>query len=164
MKLIARLGLMLLVMGLMMSSVLAQDVLGGRDLSRVNVDALSNEELLRYRDQLQQSGLTEQQAEAIALQRGMPAAEIQKLRLRMSTLVATPASSATTPAHLALYGNAVACLVLKNRSNGYRVFLLQTDIVGWIVQYLANLEGNDFFGKIGTGTKKERSFGKCILA
>jgi protein involved in polysaccharide export with SLBB domain len=72
----------------------SQDLLKGKDISTIKVDMLTDEEILQYKAQLQQSGLSESQAEQLAVQRGFPAAEIVKLRARLARLDA----SAITPA------------------------------------------------------------------
>jgi len=45
----------------------SQDILRGKDLSQVKVDQLSDADILKYQQQLKQSGLSESQAEQIAL-------------------------------------------------------------------------------------------------
>jgi protein involved in polysaccharide export with SLBB domain len=62
----------------------SQDILGDKDLSSINIDKLPDAEIIKYQQQLKVSGLSEAQAEQIALQRGFPAAELEKLRLRLS--------------------------------------------------------------------------------
>jgi protein involved in polysaccharide export with SLBB domain len=64
----------------------AQDLLKGKDISQIKVDMLTDDEILDYKAQLQQSGLTESQAEQLAMQRGFPASEIVKLRARLARL------------------------------------------------------------------------------
>ena len=63
-----------------------QDLLRNYDLSSVKVDKLSDADILRFKKQLDASGLTPQQAEQLAISKGMPVAEVQKLRLRMQQL------------------------------------------------------------------------------
>ena len=63
-----------------------QGLLKTRDLSKINVDALTDEDILKYRDQLQSSGLTEYAAEQLAIQRGMPSSELIKLKARIAKL------------------------------------------------------------------------------
>ena len=60
-----------------------QDLLRNYDLSTVKVDKLSDAEILRFKQQLNDSGLTQAQAEQLAISKGMPIAEVQKLRLRL---------------------------------------------------------------------------------
>ncbi|MFC3199223.1 SLBB domain-containing protein [Parapedobacter deserti] len=69
------------------------------DLSNVRVDDLSDEQIRAYLRQAESSGLSESQMERLALERGMPPAEIQKLRERIERLdgPATGASSSPTP-------------------------------------------------------------------
>src|SRR5436190_21644844 len=63
-----------------------QDLLRNYDLSSVKVDKLSDADILKFKQQLTASGLTQQQAEQIAISKGMPISEIQKLRLRLQQL------------------------------------------------------------------------------
>lgn len=67
----------------------SQDLLKGKDISQIKVDMLTDEEILQYKLQLQQSGLSESQAEQLAIQRGFPASEIVKLRARLARLDAS---------------------------------------------------------------------------
>ena len=78
------------------SQIKAQDLLKGKDISTIKVDMLTDEEILSYKIQLQQSGLSESQAEQLAIQRGFPASEIVKLRARLARLDASSISSALT--------------------------------------------------------------------
>lgn len=72
----------------------SQNVLSKSDLSQVKVDQLSDEEISKYMQQFQSSGLSQEQAEQLALSRGFPASELAKLRLRLTTL--SPKSSTNT--------------------------------------------------------------------
>ncbi len=67
----------------------SQDLLKGKDISTIKVDMLTDEEILQYKAQLQQSGLSESQAEQLAIQRGFPTTEIVKLRARLARLDAS---------------------------------------------------------------------------
>lgn len=58
----------------------------GRDLKTINVDEMSDEEILNYMRQAENSGYTEQQIEAIARQQGMSESQISKLRRRVEQL------------------------------------------------------------------------------
>lgn len=64
----------------------SQDILKGSDLSQVKVDQLSDADIIKYQAQLKASGLSEAQAEQIALSKGFPASEIVKLRQRLASL------------------------------------------------------------------------------
>ena len=61
----------------------AQDLLRNYDLSSVKVDKLSDADIAKFKQQLSTSGLTEEQAEQIAIAKGMPVTEVQKLRARL---------------------------------------------------------------------------------
>lgn len=67
------------------NSLKAQDILKSKDLTTFKVDALSDDDINKFKQQLQQSGLTETQAEQLALQRGLPTSELSKLRARLSS-------------------------------------------------------------------------------
>jgi len=67
----------------------AQDLLKGKDISTIKVDMLTDEEIVNYKAQLDQSGLSQSQAEQLAIQRGFPTTEIVKLRARMAKLDGT---------------------------------------------------------------------------
>ena len=62
----------------------AQDILRSKDLTTLKVDALSDEEIGKIKQQLGQSGLTESQAEELAIQKGLPPIEAQKLKARLA--------------------------------------------------------------------------------
>ncbi|MEO6454971.1 MAG: SLBB domain-containing protein [Ginsengibacter sp.] len=64
----------------------SQDILTGKDLSHIRVDQLSDAEIIKYQQQLMQSGISEAQAEQIALAKGLPAFEIAKLHQRLAAL------------------------------------------------------------------------------
>jgi protein involved in polysaccharide export with SLBB domain len=61
----------------------AQELLRNYDLSSVKVDKLSDADIIKFKQQLNASGITESQAEQIAIAKGMPVNEVQKLRLRL---------------------------------------------------------------------------------
>ena len=61
----------------------SQDLLRNYDLSTVKVDNLTDAQILKFKQQLDASGLSENQAEQIASAKGMPVSEIQKLRARL---------------------------------------------------------------------------------
>lgn len=60
--------------------------LSSSNLATINVDDLSDEQILSYVKQAESSGYTEQQFEALARKRGMPESEIAKLRRRVEQL------------------------------------------------------------------------------
>lgn len=64
--------------------VSAQDLLKGRDLSQVKVDQLSDTDVAKFKAQLSASNVTIEQAEQMALAKGMSAAEFAKLKMRVN--------------------------------------------------------------------------------
>ena len=65
------------------TTAVAQDLLKSTDLSTLKVDNLSDSDISKIKTQLQTNNLTIEQAEPMALAKGMPAAEFAKLRIRM---------------------------------------------------------------------------------
>lgn len=61
----------------------AQDLLKGKDLSTLKVDQLSDADISKLKAQLNASNLTIEQAEQMALAKGMNAAEFAKLKARL---------------------------------------------------------------------------------
>jgi len=75
---------------LLVSNIIhAQDFLRAKDLSTFKVDMLTDDDILKYKQQLQQSGVTETQAEQLAIQKGLPSSELLKLRARVSKIEST---------------------------------------------------------------------------
>ncbi len=72
-------------------NVVAQDLLKGTDLSTLKVDYLSDSDIAKIKAQLQSNNTTLDQAEPLALAKGMSAAEFAKLRARLGN-PATPVS------------------------------------------------------------------------
>jgi len=70
-------------------TVRAQDLLKANNLSQISIDRLTDADILKYQQQLAASGITQQQAEQIAISKGMPQTEINKLRDRLSKLTAS---------------------------------------------------------------------------
>lgn len=69
-------------------NIYGQDLLR-QDLRTIQVDKLSDNEILYYYNRLQQSNVTLDQAEQIAASKGMPQEEIAKLRQRINSLLLT---------------------------------------------------------------------------
>jgi protein involved in polysaccharide export with SLBB domain len=65
------------------ATVLAQDLLKSTDLSTLKVDYLSDSDIAKIKVQLQTNNVTVEQAEPMALAKGMPASEFAKLKLRL---------------------------------------------------------------------------------
>ncbi|MBC7721257.1 MAG: SLBB domain-containing protein, partial [Pedobacter sp.] len=70
---------------LLQINIKAQDILKAKDLSTLKIDALNDDDIAKLKQQLQQSGLSEAQAEQLALQRGLPASEAAKLKVRLAS-------------------------------------------------------------------------------
>jgi protein involved in polysaccharide export with SLBB domain len=62
----------------------AQDILKSKDLSSIKVDYLSDDDLAKISDQLKSNNATIDQAEPIALSKGMTQIEFNKLRVKLS--------------------------------------------------------------------------------
>lgn len=87
------LSLALLFFALMQSTpIVAQDLMKAQDLSTLKVDYLSDTDLAKIRTQLETNKLTIDQAEQLALSKGMSASEfaILKARLGMKSAVVAP--------------------------------------------------------------------------
>lgn len=69
---------------LMAQETMAQDILKGKDLSTLKVDQLSDADIAKLKAQLSESKLSIEQAEQMALAKGMSAAEFAKLKARLS--------------------------------------------------------------------------------
>lgn len=67
------------------SSLHAQDLLKGKDLSTVRVDQLSDADIAKLKAQLGSSGMTIDQAEQMAIAKGMSPAEFAKLKERLNS-------------------------------------------------------------------------------
>ncbi|WP_269223794.1 SLBB domain-containing protein [Flavobacterium sp. IMCC34518] len=66
------------------SSLMAQDILKGSDLSTVRVDYLSDGDISKIKSQLQSNNVSIDQAESLALSKGMSATEFAKLKKRLA--------------------------------------------------------------------------------
>src|SRR5215210_4620734 len=66
--------------------VKGQDLLRNYNLRQINVDRLSDDEILKFQQQLKANGVSQTTAEQIAIARGMPASEVEKLRQRILQL------------------------------------------------------------------------------
>ena len=62
----------------------AQDLLKGKDLSTLKVDQLSDADIAKFKAQLNESNVTIEQAEQMALSKGMSATEFAKLKARLN--------------------------------------------------------------------------------
>ncbi len=76
------------------ANVFSQDLLK-QDLRTIQVDNLSDAEIISYYNRLQQSNITLEQAERIAASKGMPQDEIDKLHARIQQLTMGTSTSGT---------------------------------------------------------------------
>lgn len=67
----------------------SQDLLKGKDLSQIKVDAISASDFAKLKAQLSSSGMTPDQAEQMAIAKGMPATEAAKLKQRLNATANT---------------------------------------------------------------------------
>ena len=75
--------LTLLIFLSLASTISAQDILKGKDLSQVKVDQMSDGDIAKLKAQLTSSGMPIEQAEQAAIAKGMSKAEFAKLKLRL---------------------------------------------------------------------------------
>ena len=68
------------------SAVMAQDLFKTTDLSTLKVDYLSDSDIAKIKGQLQSNNISIEQAEPMALAKGMPATEFAKLKTRLEAL------------------------------------------------------------------------------
>lgn len=67
-----------------------------QNFSTIKVDELSDAQIRQYMQQVQSAGLSDAQLEQVAVSRGMPAAEVQKLRARVDKLKGAASNASTT--------------------------------------------------------------------
>lgn len=79
-----KLGFLLFFAVLFSTGIHAQDLLKGKDLSQVKVDQLSNDDIAKLKNQLASANMTIDQAEQMALAKGMSPAEFAKLKERLN--------------------------------------------------------------------------------
>ncbi len=81
-------SILLVFMLMLLSNITnAQNFLGGKDLSTVKVDALTETQINQVKTELQKKGLTIDQVESQAIAKGMSPSEFAKLKARLSNLV-----------------------------------------------------------------------------
>ncbi len=76
--------LFLLIVLLFTTNVHAQDILKGKDLSQVRVDQLTDADIAKLKNQLNAAGLSIDQVEQQAIQKGMSPAEFAKLKQKIN--------------------------------------------------------------------------------
>jgi len=68
----------------------AQGLLGGQNLSTLNIDNLSDDQIRQLIAQAQSAGLSQSQLEQMALSKGLPADQLQKLEARIAKISRNP--------------------------------------------------------------------------
>jgi protein involved in polysaccharide export with SLBB domain len=82
-KLIKKAGFVILAIMFVASTATAQDLLKGNNLANLRVDQLADADIAKLKAQLSAQGMTIDQAEPMAIAKGMSAAEFAKLKARM---------------------------------------------------------------------------------
>ncbi|SEO50472.1 protein involved in polysaccharide export, contains SLBB domain of the beta-grasp fold [Flavobacterium sp. CF108] len=75
-------------------SINAQNIFKSKDLSTINVDNLSQDDIVKIDAQLKSNNMTVDQAEPMAISKGMSQNEFNKLRVRLNNLSNGPANNA----------------------------------------------------------------------
>jgi protein involved in polysaccharide export with SLBB domain len=82
-QLIKKAGILILTLLIIASTATAQDILKGNNLASVRVDQISDADIAKLKAQLSAQGVTIEQAEPMAIAKGMSAAEFAKLKDRV---------------------------------------------------------------------------------
>lgn len=80
--------ILLLICGFV-SAQSIQELISSKDLSGFKVERLSDDDIIRYKAYIQNIGISETQAEQLAIQRGLSSTEILKLKARLSNISAS---------------------------------------------------------------------------
>lgn len=94
-QLIKKAGFIILTIMLVATTATAQDLLKGNNLANVRVDQLTDADIAKLKTQLTSQGITIDQAEPMAIAKGMSAAEFAKLKARVAGAAATTGAKAT---------------------------------------------------------------------
>lgn len=86
MKNFSRLVLLIFVSLLVHFTAFSQDIMRNTNLSQVKVDQISDADMLKYQQRLKSSGLSIDQALQIAISKGLPSSEADKLKQRLLQL------------------------------------------------------------------------------
>ena len=87
--------LILFVALLQSSAIMAQDLLKSTDLSTLKVDNLSDSDVLKIKSQLQSNNMTIDQAQPMAIAKGMSVTEFAKLKSRIAVIGSSSENKAT---------------------------------------------------------------------
>jgi protein involved in polysaccharide export with SLBB domain len=97
-KLIKKAGILILTLLIITSTATAQDLLKGNNLANVRVDQLADADIAKLKAQLSAQGMTIDQAETMAIAKGMSPAEFAKLKARVSGVSTSAAATKTNKA------------------------------------------------------------------
>lgn len=106
-KIVSRIGLALLLLLCFGSISIAQDLLKGKDLSQVKVSQLSDADIAKLKAQLSSSGMSIDQAEQMAIAKGMPASEFAKLKERLMSASGSSNTTGTLKSESKSSGNTI---------------------------------------------------------
>jgi protein involved in polysaccharide export with SLBB domain len=94
-QLFKKIVLLALAFVLVANTATAQDLFKGNNLSSVKVDQLTDADIAKLKTQLTSQGITIDQAEPMAIAKGMSAAEFAKLKARVAGAAATTGAKTT---------------------------------------------------------------------
>jgi protein involved in polysaccharide export with SLBB domain len=97
-QLIKKAGILILTLLIITSTATAQDLLKGNNLANVRVDQLADADIAKLKAQLSAQGMTIDQAETMAIAKGMSPAEFAKLKARVSGAAISAATIKTNKA------------------------------------------------------------------
>ena len=111
-------------------SVYAQDPLGGRDLSTLKVDALSENQITAIQQKLKQSGMTIDQVESQAIAKGMSSAEFAKLKDRVNGISGLVMAKAVKRGNIVTQSGATNKSIEKDSTAGFINTSINTLVYG----------------------------------
>jgi protein involved in polysaccharide export with SLBB domain len=97
-QLIKKAGILILTLLIITSTATAQDLLKGNNLANVRVDQLADADIAKLKAQLSAQGMTIDQAETMAIAKGMSPAEFAKLKARVNGAANSAATIKTNKA------------------------------------------------------------------
>jgi protein involved in polysaccharide export with SLBB domain len=97
-QLIKKAGILILTLLIITSTATAQDLLKGNNLANVRVDQLADADIAKLKAQLSAQSMTIDQAETIAIAKGMSPAEFAKLKARVNGAANSAAAAKTNKA------------------------------------------------------------------
>ena len=83
---VAKYFFILLITQLSITNGYSQDLLNNKNISQIQVDQISEADIMKFQSQLKASNISIAEAQQIAIARGMPATEVAKLKNRLDNL------------------------------------------------------------------------------